>query len=796
MTHAVATARLAKAAGLTAEDVAPLAKIADLNADVESFWKEASAVPPSGFGGDADALITRYRLGERVGRMKWADGAGQLLALVDRKLISSALGAVAASGHGRAKALLVVPFWDLKGRIRSLLYISHDRGEFTRQFRRIAYPGAPCDSGGLAFRPAVERVAAGKPAFVLDDIDTAIRLQARQLADSPIALPMVAVSPLAARWSDTDWAGIKDRAWTCWSEDQAKSTRLAYLCRGNVAPCGPNTATLDRYMTRALPAATLKSLGGAAIHRDRALASVCESLPVAEATLLIDTLAIEQADRSRLIAGFPAPLRRALVSARSPRASHVKIAGTTMIEVDGCWRLKNGELVADAAIAIDRVVLVSPTRTIYYEGVIRRPDGRSLPFFVPAIDVDPDPFDWMYLKLLDAGLGVLAANHRWSRNAIHLANQFHPPTQVTVGGVGWDAARGLFVFPRMTIGADGALPAASPLATLPAVPCLDFEPAPWTDPAAILAFSRPEAASAWAILCATVAAAIAPAIGATPVSTALVGPIDAATPLLASLGCPGVSSRWPMVHAAAIAAMAAIGSTHSWPHRVFKTVSYRQSLSPEFILSIPPGWFAPLDGDAADAATLAGGWQTIRLSPAPDTEIAPAAGAILVSFLGSLCANGLDIGGTGSLTRRVLELAEIWFASVGGEIPPIRAARDLIRDDPAIAFGNLMARVVDRGRCAIAHAELGTVPKPRRGDWFATFFGGERVHMPKNAFDVDLRSSYLIRTPLDRISTALGAAGVLREESEYRGHEGWVVDASWWCVIDAAYRIARRRSLA
>lgn len=411
--------------------------------------------------------------------------------------------------------LLVVPFYDMPGRLSGFLFLGR-RGDIPADVAFYGFhPGVgnrPAEAG-LGMLHAILREAAGPQPVVITDLAVAIRLQLRQLRLTGHPLPLALHHASLKHTVTATWEHLPLERVAIWSPtDTLHAISLAKDCEGSVSPEILAPSEYQDCLARKTPD---EWLGHA--HRDaapwatilrRCLRKYGTDTSVVASSLA--RLALPETLLRRFHLGCDVALRSQLTPfLERPRSRTIQYAGATIHERDGGW-YRQLDMVCDGIIRVD-TVLVSPTGQSHYRGRILFRD-RIVPFTEKTAALDADLLGWAARYVRDvARLGILRYDPRWARHGCGIALAFQEPTVTDrVERVGWDSGTGLFHFPAFALGPRRVTtehPFHAGLADCPA----GTIPPPETIPsAALLRLSEPrdDVAAVWAVTSVIMAAAL------------------------------------------------------------------------------------------------------------------------------------------------------------------------------------------------------------------------------------------------------------------------------------------------
>ena len=652
--------------------------------------------------------------------------------------------------------VLVVPLWDLPGRIRGFLFCGRASDPAATAVLRVPHPKALrgeldpalAADAGVAFLYALP--AAG-PAVVAADPGIAIRLHLAHLRDNPGALPLLLAPPDRRYVSGATLGGLhRPNRLVGWSPCPdaaalAATRRLgAELAIGDPPYAGdprPPRAVLADWLDAAAPweevaaNAMVDDPGGAA-----ELAAAV-GLTAAERRRIGDLAG--GAIRGLLLAEDAAPAGRVV------RARGRRVRATP----DAWWAVEAGgeELVTDAPFRVEGAAHLRRSDSVRYSGVARFA-GADVPFDAPGPAFEADPGGWLRKLLIARGLGVPIVGAGWGPHLLPIALQLHAPRATRgLDRGGWDPHANVFVYPRFVLDAAGGVRPPAGVALGPDAPGADFEPPDGLTLAEARALSRPEAAAFWAVAGVVLAGLVAGPTGryAGGLLVTASRPGDRLVALAAACGC--------VVAGSVDAAWATIDS-HGHPVAVANPPGPAWSLAPVVAAALPPGTLAAAEPRIALAKRLAGGWNVLGacadgLDPKHGRRVVP-------NYLKDLAGRRFALPSGVLLDVLMADLAD-WFDGQCGDPAAVRAGAAALDIEWPWSL-----------ELAFAEALRDPVPLP-------TPLGAGRLGFDPGELEARVAGGdAFLWAP--SLKTRLEAAGLLLDPQRTDPTGWWVVDGHWW----------------
>lgn len=769
---------------------------------VNDFWKACQNGRLVAESGELRALMSNLGIDPDVNLDQWRQHAGMFAGACHRRDAEDGLRVSddprqsrsydnssktrSFVGNGWAD-MLVVPAWDLPGRIRAFVFIGRQgRPEDIIVRPVIGNTGSRVKELGIALLPAA---ADAETVVVIEDIVEALKKQHKQLRDGGKPLPLVVRLKHKDRATRT-YEGLDGARPVFWG--LRATTELIGLARstgGRVCTEAGVNDTVSKHLSRFegkvwVERAIARSKDWMAGLEERQKA-VGESEGQAEVAAM--SLNADERNEIRGRDDLPTTQSR-LARAETANGLSVQIGGNLFTESrDGIRR--NGEQMVNARLRIDEVVTVG--EQVYYKGSIGIRD-EVIPFLEPEARVEGKTLAWMRAKVMAAGKGVVVYSRGFGTQVTQIAMQLHPPRHVRgAERIGWQADPPGFVFSEFVATRDGFVTEGGyPLRdeTTPTLACVP-EPLSAADWAALTEDGPPQALL-WAVAASVAADVLAPAYGLQTSAVGLVGPSAALAARMACwLGC--ASYQQPYYHTSATRRafdLTAEEARHGWPvvmpaqanaAMAFRTWagsggtrnSIWQASWYESRVGVLTGDYTRVEADATgDAGPL----------QRPAAKLVP-------NFLRFMLGRNLRLPEGGPLADRVLLAMGEWVAAEAYDATVTRKAHALLdaaapyagrADHMTRAFGELIARLTQDGDLVGSRM----LNRSSRKKVPAVVRTGDSVWLAKAGLYRALFERGLPAPDDQALNNALAESGALLAQEERMDPPvtGWVFSADWW----------------
>lgn len=390
-------------------------------------------------------LIQSYHLWEGYRAGHWYDRLVRFVGVGSLDMIQSMIFALPSKGY---KQFLVIPYYDVPGRIASLLFL----GKNGKSLRVHASPSSGVQDDGLMMLDLLDTnndtvVAVRDPMF-------AIHLQRRAYNISEQPLKVVAYGAKTTR----AWQTVHARRLIFWEREddlglyvQSMLHPRAYV---SVKPGFLDTDMNERMRGMSV-AEIMNRIEQSAKPWGEAMKLFLLNSEYWQVTEALKELELSAVDIQRVYDAC-SPSEKARVQQLFGEASvgnYITVGNLRVVESDDGWWIMRGadrELGCNAIVRLESLVHVIDTGENIYEGEVLFRQER-IKFRVPVEIVEKNAAKWLR-ELMMKHVGVLKLSKAIQSHIIEIAKQFHDPQYVKrIGRIGWNASAGAFVFPNFSI---------------------------------------------------------------------------------------------------------------------------------------------------------------------------------------------------------------------------------------------------------------------------------------------------------------------------------------------------------
>jgi hypothetical protein len=375
---------------------------------------------------------------EQLGRFIGAASRDQVRNGVDHKLPDDSY-----------QKVLVMPYYDVSGRISSFLYVGQS-GSIRKGIRKTG-------GSGLMMLDTVRPYE--NTVYAFGDPFAGIQLQRRHLVNEDDPLPMVV-------WNDDTkeaWRSINAQRVILWDFElgerlfmQARRHKQAYITQ-HIPTKDGDTLMRGYNFFRKMPVAYhIGRMGERARPYLEVFHEWLLSVSYWRANKCLNAMSLGEEEKDELLRQSTKRQRQQLTELfgqYSPERE-VRIDDFTVIETEDGWfvQQKNRPRVSDAILRLQQTIFNPQNSETYFSGTVTF-KRKDFPFFERKAVVERATSKWMENFLLrQPNGGMPDISKRYSNKLISIALRFHQPEHVEgATSVGWHAGTESFVFPNFVI---------------------------------------------------------------------------------------------------------------------------------------------------------------------------------------------------------------------------------------------------------------------------------------------------------------------------------------------------------
>lgn len=636
---------------------------------------------------------------------RWRNGLGRLVGMSTKKEAELAISnnhgfddpddngcantGVYRTFVGRWSDLLVVPYYDLPGRIREFSFLSCEDGVLKTTHKSLTHKSVAEKNVAIAFFNALVKETNENDLVVMDNLETALLLHSRHLSENKDILPLVVMRDLKESHLLRNLANYKFTV----CNPKLSCDMFKVLKSSNVTIC--SEADHPFVKESALIKLSSKTWINSAKEKGRPVVSVlndwCKTANNIEAQATIGTLEFTQEELNDIKEGVYPDLMEVMKKLPDYHGKTIKIQGEEYFaNSEGWFHRKTGKLVSSARIKID-VVAVSK-KDVRILGYLLY-QGKRIAFSESAYVLQKKPYEFIRNKIHLEGLKFNGVDKRYDEVLYEIAMAFSDAVTITdFDDVGWDKENNLFRFYPSCVDLQGNIVENkykfTKASVFPTKTLSSEEITP--DEFSLLTENKPTKAAIWALSAAVVSAAIAPVIGSHKKKFAYYGQTASAADTVCKwLGIVSDSFKekeleqfsWPSV----------------LPYRNRKE-SLKEPFGMWFSARAKPSCLVEVSEKEAYMLRLLEPWSVLELElGTTSSQLQGPTTKIIIQFLSWMLKKfKLDLPEGEDLTLRVLEAMHLWAQENGLRTRVFSSARNCFKvnsvnnaDNKLLCFGKI-----------------------------------------------------------------------------------------------------------
>ena len=410
---------------------------------------------------------------------KWASRLGKFLGASNRVIIDSVCRPcsdkalpgrkVANTGRGRYFVglnwtdVLMIPFYDMPGRINGFYFIGRDGGPKDHFYRKVGFKlqDGRCETGvGMLSVLWSKNVASlGSNLFVFEDPIAAIKLHANHFKDNSRTLPLICVHATEVAEAIHLWKYINTgKSIFCGPEDRViPIVRQAFSANGNIARMYDRKDFCTN-MYRKSPTDWLFDFERKSKHWREFLEEYIETSSKVEIEEVMYGLELSTDRINNLVDSFGSDAATKLkdIMLKSCEGRTIRIGDRYIAESNSKLVFTtNEEVFFDALLRVDKIVSRPSLNAVFYKGRIIF-EHKEYPFFEQDINIRTSTGEWMRNFMLKQGKWLIGRNKNAIYSILDIATCFHrPEMDVDTGVYGWDTKSNSFDFPSFNLSISG-----------------------------------------------------------------------------------------------------------------------------------------------------------------------------------------------------------------------------------------------------------------------------------------------------------------------------------------------------
>lgn len=347
------------------------------------------------------------------------------------------------------KNVIVVPFFDMPGRIREFKFISMNEGRLVYANKILHHRKIHQKSAALAFFDQIVKGTNHEDLVVTDTLETAIRLHAKQLKEGRSLLPVVSV----ADFGQLDFLkSLFPFKFTICNPKLGVETFPAIKASRSKVYIDSNANTV---LAKSSTITWLDVVRNSAKDWKEVLENWLLTVRKPEAQAAVGNIEFSTQDFQEIDQGNYPSISDVLKSLDRHNHRVVTVMGEKFYQTtDGWILLSNHNVISAATVTIQSIFKDTDDRE-KIAGYVSYKQKKHL-FFKPSVELKDKGADFIRDVLVDNGIVCVDVDKRFTKFFYDIALAFHTPKVVHVSdNFGWNASEQLFRFKSFSISIDG-----------------------------------------------------------------------------------------------------------------------------------------------------------------------------------------------------------------------------------------------------------------------------------------------------------------------------------------------------
>lgn len=500
---------------------------------------------------------------------EWKNGMGKLIGLANKKEIEKAIVVPKPEGERKLTRItgssrpfvgknwgkmIVIPYFDLPGRIRRFEFINYDDGKLQFANKTLYHGRLLSKVPTFAFFDQIVKDGVEEDLVVVESIEIALSLHARHLKENKPILPLCVVADINTLATHIDLYPYRFTLWNAkLNGDIFKGIKSSNI---PVYQTNQNGEWSKFELQKYQPKAWIEKVREG---RKKPLEVMEEWLPTVsliERQAAAGSLDFDTEDSYAIKSELYPTLSETLKSLSYHTGKTIRLSNDQVYEKDDGWYSKRtGSRISPVKIRISKIIS-GEDKTIHIGELSYA--GKVYPFKDEIGQIDADMGEFIRKILIKDNKICISIHNRYMDKLKSLAMMFNPPEIIKQSfNVGWDQSEKAFRFCNFMVGRKGEVFEATAMSTSEEFPTatIKYEPVNLVD-INKLTNNTTTNRSFWALTAAMTSAVMTTATGIVPKRFAYYGETGSATDVVCEwFGIPPTSHKdinaektyWPIV---------------------------------------------------------------------------------------------------------------------------------------------------------------------------------------------------------------------------------------------------------
>jgi hypothetical protein len=437
------------------------AKCLDLRKKHLELWKKATDNSLIFESGELRDTLKALNITVPKNSDEWNKGMGKLVGAAHRRDIEEAIAVPSDMGErrytrmtgdsrpfvGKWRNMLIIPFFDMPGRIREFRFISHNGNSLQYASKMLCHRRIITRLPILAFFDQIASASSEEDLIVVDNLEVALALHSRNLRETGQMLPLCAIA-------DTQMISLginlHPYKFTLWNPELSVDIFKGLKESGVKVYLNEKSDWSKFDLQKFKPKVWIDKVREGRKPILEVLDGWLDKVGTIEAQVAVGGIAFSSEDVDAISGDQYPNLNKTLKSLSVSAGKTITLNGEQFYEKENGWfSKKKNNPISTVKIKIDKII-AKEDKTINIGEIIY--SGKSYPFYDEDGELDSDPCELIRKILIKDGKICLGINERYAKHFKSIAMMFNPPEIVKESvDVGWDSSENVFRFCNFTI---------------------------------------------------------------------------------------------------------------------------------------------------------------------------------------------------------------------------------------------------------------------------------------------------------------------------------------------------------
>lgn len=353
---------------------------------------------------------------------------------------------------GKWTDLIVIPFYDLPGRIREFTFATYGSEGLKFAHKYLAHRKLSTRTSSMAFFDQVFKAGSHKEMVVVEDLQAALKLHSKNFKHTKTILPLVSVTSLD---SINQLRDLSDCSFTVWNPKISSDTFSA-LKASNVSFFVSEDVSLSQeyLLNKATPMSWMSRINNEKKKCLDVLEAWVPTVSRIEAETTVGLTDFQPSELADIGSNKYPNIGRILKKVTDEAVKTAVVHGQEFFENDHGWFLKEDNSPVSLTKIKIEMMAVNGKNTKFFGNLVH--EGKKIPFSDCDGNFQSNTVKFVENVLYINGFVASGINPKFKNYLKELAMAFHKPRIVSdYGKFGWDKVGELFRFSNFTISKTG-----------------------------------------------------------------------------------------------------------------------------------------------------------------------------------------------------------------------------------------------------------------------------------------------------------------------------------------------------